>query len=200
MDENVIVEFFRKLFAMVMGKKEEEEGAEGGDTGGAEGTPPAGEGKADGKEPKAGKSAMGDESERTIKTLQAKVDALEAALKKVTGDQKEKEASKRLDEAVNTRISLIESAKAVCKDLKHDGMSNRQIKLAVIDRLLPFGEHVKADSLDDVVIDARYDAAMALAREKAAIGDDEGAGAFRIDEKEIAKKREGRLTMMSQKH
>jgi len=78
-------------------------------------------------------------------------------------------------------------------------MTNREIKLKVIGATLPFEEGIKTDSLDDVVIDARYDAAMALAREKAAIMDDVPSGSVRIDEKEIAKKRDGRLNMMNPK-
>ncbi len=204
MDENAFVEFFKNLFAFLSGKKKEE-GAAGGDTGGEGGSAGNDGGSGEGGDPQ-NTPPKGDAKDNKLsqeiqknKALQARVDALEAALKKITGDQKEKDEAKRLDAAVNARISLIETAKAVCKDLKHDGMTNREIKLKVIGATLPFEEGVKTDSLEDVVIDARYDAAMALAREKAAIMDDVPPGSVRIDEKEIAKKRDGRLNMMSQK-
>ncbi len=204
MDENAFVEFFKNLFAFLSGKKKEE-GAAGGDPGGEGGGAGNDGGSGEGGDPQ-NTPPRGDAKDNKLsqeiqknKALQARVDALEAAFKKITGDQKEKDEAKRLDAAVNARISLIETAKAVCKDLKHDGMTNREIKLKVIGAVLPFEEGVKTDSLEDVVIDARYDAAMALAREKAAIMDDVPPGSVRIDEKEIAKKRDGRLNMMSQK-
>jgi hypothetical protein len=189
---NEFLELLKKLVAALTGGKEEPQG--GTDD------PAKGEIK---EEPQGGAAepAKGDaQDKQTIKVLTAKVDALEAALKKFTDKDAAKEATTKLDEAVKARISLIETAKSVCPDLKHDGMTDRDIKLAVIGKILPYDSGVKVDSLEDVYINARYDAAMSLAREKAAIGGEQGS---RFDAKaaqaEIEKKREARLNMNSDK-
>ncbi len=106
----------------------------------------------------------------------------------------------KMDEAINARMSLVDAAHALIKDFRHDGMSNREIKLKVIEQVLPYGKDVKVDALDDVVIDARFDAALSLAKEKAAVMDEEGAsGVPRLDEAVIEKKRASRLDVQNMK-
>ena len=90
-------------------------------------------------------------------------------------------APAKLDAAINERLELIELARSCVSEFKHNGLSNRDIKLAVIDKILPFGPEVKRDALADVVINARFDAAAAMAREIASRRE-ESAGRVVIDE------------------
>lgn len=187
---NEFLDLLKKLVAALTGAKEE---PQGGAAEPAKGEPAK-------PEPADDSQKTDSQDKQLIKALTAKVDALEAALKKFTDKDVAKEATVKLDEAVKARISLIESAKSVCPDLKHDGMTDRDIKLEVIGKILPYESTVKVDALEDVYINARYDAAMSLAREKAAIG---GESSPRFDGKaaqaEIEKKREARLNMNSDK-
>lgn len=190
MDENAILAMLKKFFDWVMGGGKEGL-AKDGDNGIR--TPPD-DNSAPPPEPAKGDAALAAEN----KKLQARIDALEAVVKQKEADSKQKEATMKMDEAINARISLVEVARSVIKDFKHDGLTNREIKLKVIDHILPFGKDVRIDSLDDVVIDARYDAALSLAKEKSAVMD-EDAGAPRFDETEIAKKRAQRLDVQNMK-
>lgn len=146
---------------------------------------------------KAGKQSPVKQDSSDVKKMQARIDALEAMVKKLTAQKTEKDSVARMDEAISARMKLVDSARAVLKDYKHDGKTDREIKLDVITKLLPFDETIKTDSLDAVYIDARYDAAMSLAREKA-LDADEATGVPRIDENAIAQKKAARLNMQAQ--
>jgi hypothetical protein len=129
-----------------------------------------------------------------IALLKAQIDALQALLAEKTKLLEEANAPATMDAAISQRLELIELARSCVPDFKHDGMKNRDIKLAVIDRVLPFGSEVKKYSVSDVVINARFDAAAALAREIASRRDN-SAGSVTLDEAEIMKKRNGRLNL-----
>ncbi|MEW6525078.1 MAG: DUF2213 domain-containing protein [Spirochaetota bacterium] len=129
-----------------------------------------------------------------IKKQQAKIDALEEILKKKKEEQKRNDEAVRIDEAVKKRLALIDAAKSVVPEYKYDGESERDLKLKIINKILPFESSVKIDTLDDVYIDARYDAALQFAKEKANI--DIGNNAVRIDEHAIEEKKKKRLQLM----
>lgn len=135
---------------------------------------------------------------KTVKTQAARIDALEAMTAKQKAARSKAEQESRIDEAVDKRLSLIETAKSVISEFKHDGLSDRAIKLAVIEKILPYSKEVKTDSLEDVFIDARFDAAMSLAKEKAEINP-AGVPDSRLDEAAIATKKAQRLNVMEAK-
>ncbi|HPA70779.1 MAG TPA: DUF2213 domain-containing protein [Spirochaetota bacterium] len=192
MDENAMLAAMKKFFSWIMGGGKDDPAAPAKDGAGAPAKPADDPAKV--PEPAKGDSALAEEN----KKLMARIDALEAVVKKQEAGTREKEATMKMDEAINARMSLVDTARALIKDFKHDGMTNREIKLKVIEQVLPFGKDVKVDSMDDVVIDARYDAALSLAKEKASVMD-EDTGAPRFDEKEIATKRAQRLDIQSMK-
>lgn len=129
-----------------------------------------------------------------IKKQQAKIDAFEEILKKKKEEQKRNDEAVRIEEAVKKRLTLIDAAQSVVPEYKYDGESDRDIKLKVINKILPFESSVKVDALDDVYIDARFDAALQFAKEKANI--DIGNNAVRIDERAIEEKKKKRLQLM----
>lgn len=192
MDENAMLAAMKKFFSWIMGGGKDDPAAPGKEGAGAPAAPAGDPSKT--PDPAKGDSAL----ELENKQLKAKLDAQEALLKKQGEKSKEKEDAMRMDEAINARMSLVDTARAVIKDFKHDGLSNREIKLKVIEQVLPFGKDVKIDSLEDVVIDARYDAALSLAKEKASVMDEDN-GAPRFDEKAIATKRAQRLDIQNMK-
>jgi len=148
-------------------------------------------------EPKGDSDKELEGLKKLVKEQQAKIDALEAVNKKHKDAQVKADEESRIDEAVKKRMGLIDAAKSVVPDFKHDGLSDREIKLAVIGRVLPYDKAVKTDELDVLYIDARFDAAMSLAKEKANItGDTAPEG--RIDEAAIEKKKAGRLNVMEE--
>lgn len=137
------------------------------------------------------------ELKKQLTESQAKIDALEA----LTSKQKERSArgdeNAKLNDAVNKRLMLIDTAKSVIPDFKHDGLTDRDIMLKVIETTLPYDKSVKTDELDEVFIQARFDAALSLAKEKANItGETVSTG--RVDEAEIEKKKNKRLKMMEE--
>ncbi len=143
-------------------------------------------------EPKDEKQAGADA--QIVEALKAQISALQALLEEKTRLLEQALAPAVMDAAINARIDLIDLAKSAIPDFKHDGLSARDIKLAVIEKVLPFKSDVKLDSLDNVRIDAQFEAAASLAREKAAIRTDT-IHCARVDEAEIEKKRAARLTM-----
>ncbi len=132
---------------------------------------------------------------KKVMVQQAKIDALEAVTKKQDADKKRSDEALRIDEAVKNRLTLIDTAKSVIPDVKYDGLTDRAIKLAVIEKTLPYDKEVKVDTLDDLFIDARFDAALTFAREKANITGDTVSD-NRIDEAVIEKKKSARLNML----
>lgn len=103
-----------------------------------------------------------DAMKKKIDELTAKIDALKAqndALKKdVSTDS--------IDKVVQSRLELIRKAEPLL-DERLDSLSPREIKLKVISRYLPFDQSIKTDSIDGLIIDARFDAAVELANLKA---------------------------------
>lgn len=183
MDENALLGVFKKFFEWLKGE--------------AEKTPPPEDPNPPVKptEPEPAKEPPKHDSAEVIK-LQARIDALEATLAKNKAD---KDTAVKLDEAISERIQLVDSARGVIQDYKHDGKTDREIKLDVIDKVLPYDKSVKVDELDAVFIDARYDAAMSLAREKALDGDNHTSSAPRLDEAAIQEKKNKRNNIRGDK-
>ena len=72
-----------------------------------------------------------------------------------------------VEAAASERVAVLDSAKASGVEGKMDGLSNREIKLQLIAKHLPIKEGVKVDSMSDDAVNARYDAAIDLAKMKA---------------------------------
>lgn len=136
------------------------------------------------------------EERDTIAYLKAQVSALTDALKEKEKMLNEALSPARLDAAISERTRLIDVARSIEPEFKHDGLSNNEIKLKVIDKVLPFPEGVKIDSAQDIEISARFEAAAALVREKASLDEEStGSSVSRLDAAEIQKKRSARLNM-----
>lgn len=138
-----------------------------------------------------------------VTLLNAQIEALKLLLTEktkqldeITKKAAEATAPETLDALICARTKLIDAARAIIPDVKTDGMKDKEIKLAVIGKTLPFDASVKNDACDDAVIDARFDAALAIEREKAAVRGDRGNGSSqRLDEAAIEKKRQSRLNI-----
>lgn len=133
-----------------------------------------------------------------IALLKAQIEALQALLAEKTKMLEEATSPAALDSAIARRLAVVEIARSTIPDFKHDGLKDRDIKLAVIQKVLPLGPDVKPEKLSDVVIDARFDAAAALSREKAARRED-SAPSITLDEATIEKKRISRLNLYDTK-
>jgi hypothetical protein len=183
-DENMILDGMKRFFALLARRDDLEAAAESVENAKkeTENTPP----------PK-NEDELAAQNEQ-IALLKAQIEALQALLAEKTKLLEEATAPSKLDAAINERLELIELARACIPEFKHDGLSNRDIKLAVIDKVLPFGPDVKRDTVSDMVINARFDAAAALTRELAARRDD-SSGRVIVDEMEITKKRLNRLNL-----
>lgn len=191
MDPKGILEGIKKFLAMV-GIKVDESAGEDGSASGDESSSSGGEEKE--PDPKTDSSEI-KALKKQIKDQQAKIDALEAVTMKQKDARIKADEQIRIDEAVKNRINLIDTAKSVIPDFKYDGLTDREIKLAIIDKTLPYDKSVKTDDLDAVFIDARYDAALSYAKEKANItGETTQEG--RVDEAAIEKKKSARLNVM----
>jgi hypothetical protein len=132
---------------------------------------------------------------KRLREEKAKRDTAEAVLKKLKGDQNKQDMADMFNRAVNDRISLLETAKAVVPDVKHD-MSDRDIMLKVIEKHLPFDAGTKVSKLDSVHIKARFDAAMELAKVKANFDVAGPGSANRIDTAAVNAKKASRLSVM----
>jgi hypothetical protein len=130
-------------------------------------------------------------NDELVRKLQAKLDAQQAVLDKMNDEGRKGEENARFDE----KFALIETAKSLIPDFTHKGMGDRDIKLKIIEKVLPFKPDVKLDEIDDITIDARCDAAIDLAHERAMLFDGNG-NENRIDACGIDKKRKKRLSMM----
>ncbi|MCB1202551.1 MAG: DUF2213 domain-containing protein [Leptospiraceae bacterium] len=122
-------------------------------------------------------------------------DSLEEQKKETDALRDEMNDETTQDSKLALRSSLIEVALKAEPELRTDGMSNRELKLAVIAGTLPFEAGIRRDSISAERLDAQYQAAVQLLRERAA---NEGAGdsaRIRIDEEEINKKRLARQNL-----
>lgn len=133
------------------------------------------------------------------KILTSLISMFEKSLPKISPDSPQPPdapSSAALDSAIAERIKLIDAAKAIAPDVKTDGMSAKELKLSVIKSALPFAADIRVDALSDDQLNARYDAACDLAREKAALHE---SSEHRFDcasaEKQIADLKTKRTTM-----
>ena len=135
---------------------------------------------------------------KRLKKAEARADAAEALIKKLGSVTKKHDAAIVFDKAVNRRIQLIETAKAIVPDFKYDGMNERNIMLKVIENTLPFDEGTKLDKKDDVYIEARFDAALAYAKSQANYDIGNSNSSNRIDASAINEKKQKRLNWMKE--
>jgi len=94
-----------------------------------------------------------------------------------------------VEKGTKEKFELVEFAKSVDSEMKIDGLSNKEIKLQVIAKGLPFKDGIKVDSMSDEIIEARYDAACDLMRIKASENKEAGKNETKVDRDEIAKKK-----------
>jgi len=94
-----------------------------------------------------------------------------------------------VEKGAQEKFELVEFAKSVDSEMKIDGLSNKEIKLQIIAKGLPFKDGIKTDSMTDEIIEARYDAACDLMRTKASEKKNDNKNEIKIDRDEIAKKR-----------
>ena len=112
-------------------------------------------------------------------------------------DELQKEIPVKVEKEASEKVRLIEFAKSV--DVKADGLSNREIKLQVISKGLPYKEGVKIDELSDDAVDARYDAACELLRHIPNNETKKTTETVKVDADSIAKKREALLNVYDNK-
>lgn len=115
---------------------------------------------------------------QAVSAFETKYAALEQAMPQMVEDMAQE------------KTALNDAVKSVAPEIKTDGMSPRALRLAVIEKRLPFEASVKVDSLSDEVVNARFDAAMDVARIQANLQRGPVSGAPRLDRDEIARKRE----------
>jgi len=94
-----------------------------------------------------------------------------------------------VEKGTKEKFELVEFAKSVSSEMKIDGLSNKEIKLQIIAKGLPFKDGIKVDSMSDEIIEARYDAACDLMRTKASENKGANTNETKVDRDEIAKKR-----------
>ncbi len=97
-----------------------------------------------------------------IEALTAQVAGFEEKYKSLT-----EQMPQMVEEAANEKMQLSDALKSVDPAAKVDGLSPREIRLAVIQKVLPFEQTVKPETFSDEVVKGRFDAAMDLARMKA---------------------------------
>jgi hypothetical protein len=190
-DENVLLEGMKKFFALFAQTQTRKDGIEEAQ----KAAESAKEAVEQTPAPKSEEEANAQKEQ--IALLKAQIEALQALLAEKTKMLEEATSPATLDAAITERLSLIDIARHCVPDFKHDGLKNRDIKLAVISKVLPFAPGVKIEDVSDVVVDARFDASVELVREKAARHDN-GCKPM-LDESEIAKKRMARLNLYENK-
>ena len=98
-----------------------------------------------------------------ISKLQAKVDSLEADAKKGDPEDEKTKMDEAVNERVKTRLKLYDAAKARCDEEiieELDGMSETEIKKAVIKTTLKEDSVINIDEKDETYIDTRFDIVM----------------------------------------
>ena len=132
----------------------------------------AGDQRSDSADQGAGSQPLKTEPTKMEKTLQARIDQLEATVDTLSEQnaayKKEIERTKTDAADAASRDGLIASAQGIIKEIKTDGLTNREIMLSVIKQKLPFKAEVKQDALTDEVILARFDAALEVEKLRAA--------------------------------
>jgi len=108
-----------------------------------------------------------EEWEKKFKELEAKIPTL-------------------VNDSTQEKFELVNFAKSVDSSIVVDGLTNREIKLQVIAKGLPFKAGIQTDSITDEQIEARYDAACELLRAKAT---EPKSGSLQIDSKSIEEKK-----------
>lgn len=136
-------------------------------------------------------------------SLKAQIDALtkeNADLKKRLNPSTDKADQKPVQDSneeiiskrTNERMKLVETAKAVIKDFKHDGLTDREIRTHVIKAITPNVE-IKQDWSDDLVTVA-FDTSVSVAKDKFFM-DKKNDFFPTLDEAEIEKMRYARIDM-----
>jgi hypothetical protein len=139
-----------------------------------------------------------------IKALQDQVKLLEETLSATRAILEQALSPATQDSIARRRLSLIDSVRAVDPEAKTDSLSERELKILVVTKVLPPAEGVKLDSFDDVKLDARFEAAMELARTNAALrtGKSPSGTQSQVNldaDQEIAKIKQDRLQMAQTK-
>lgn len=104
-----------------------------------------------------------------IKTLQDQVKLLTETLDATKAILEKALSPATQDSIARRRLSLIDSVRAIDPEAKTDSLTERELKILVVTKILPPAEGVKLDSFDDVKLDARFEASMELARTNAAV-------------------------------
>ena len=114
--------------------------------------------KADGIELETLKSKMAEQNQKNeFDTMRAAVDEWKNKYQELQNN-----IPGMVAESAKNRINLISVAKTVKPDQNFDSMSEHEIKLQVITKGLPFKSETKFDTLTDLEIDSRFDAAVEL--------------------------------------
>jgi len=127
------------------------------------------------------------EKEKLLNDLEIANDKAEEWKKK--HDELEKTIPNMVEESSKSRVELMEFARSVDSKMKVDSLSNKDIKLQIIAKGLPFKDGIRIDSVSDEVVEARYDAACELLRERATDSNDNDVNISKVDKNSIAEKR-----------
>ncbi len=153
---------------------------------------------------KKGNSETLDQQEGTADFEKEKLlkenEALKAKLAENEKKMEERQDALELDSKIEERLEIMKMAHSVLDSFDSKSLSNQEIKLKVIEKVLPFSNSVRIDSLDDMMIDARYDASFELAKERAMQSEHlpASSGGVYLDENLILKKRAERLNLFDQ--
>ena len=104
-------------------------------------------------------------------------------------DELENKIPDMIERNSKEKFQLIEFAKSVDPNMRIDGLSNKEIKLQIIAKGLPFRSGINIESQADEIVEARYDAACELLREKAIKNNDKPKVGLSIDRNQLAEKR-----------
>jgi hypothetical protein len=140
-------------------------------------------------------SGKSDEVKKLSGELETSQDSVKEWKKKY--DELDKSIPERVASESAEKIKLMEFAKSA--DIKVDGLSNKEIKLQVIAKGLPFKEGTSFDTLSDDIINARFDAASELLKVRANETQTKQTVSVKVDANEIAKNKETRLNMYNKK-
>lgn len=140
----------------------------------------------------AGTPLKNDVADKELQKIMAQLDTALAQVEawKQKYAKLEEEVPAMAEEAATETMDAMNMAKSVDPAMKTDGLSAKEIKLQIIGKILPFKEGVKVDSLDKGIIQARYEAAIELAKHKAkSTGADSGNRSTGLDRNQIEEKR-----------